>query len=68
MVKVILFFVLICYTIYRVGGFVIKILSFGSTDSKNRVHKKGNVHVDKQPMKGKAHFDGGEYVDYEEVK
>ena len=68
MVKVILFFVLICYTIYRVGGFVVKILSFGSTDSKNSVHKNGNIRVDKQPTKGNGHFDGGEYVDFEEVK
>ena len=68
MFKFILFFVLFCYAIYRVGGFVIRLLTFGSASSKNRVHKNGNVHVDNQPNQIKKPFDGGEYVDFEEMK
>jgi hypothetical protein len=68
MLKVILFAILIVYGIYRIGGFVIKILSFGSTDGQSRVHKNGNVHVDKDPNKDHKTYDGGEYIDYEEVK
>ncbi len=67
MFKIILFFILFCYAIYRIGGFVIKLLMFGTNNPKSRVHKNGNVHVDKKPTQDKS-FGGGEYVDYEEVK
>lgn len=45
-----------------------KILTFGSTESKNKVHKKGSVHVQKPSDQSKKPFDGGEYVDFEDVK
>ncbi len=44
-----------------------KILSLGSSSSQNRTHKNRNVRVDKQPNQGGKSYDGGEYVDYEEV-
>ncbi|MCP4458912.1 MAG: hypothetical protein GY816_12950 [Cytophagales bacterium] len=66
--KVILFFFLFCYAVYRIGGFLIKFITFNSTGSKSRVHKKGNIRVDKQQKNGKSHYDGGDYVDFEEVK
>ena len=68
MLKIIFFFILFCYTIYRIGGFLLKILTFGATGSKNRVYKNGNVHVQKPPNQNKKSFDGGEYVDFEDVK
>jgi len=68
MFKVILIFVLFIYAVYRVGGFIIKILSFGSDGSQKRTPRNGNVHVDSNPKENKKSFEGGEYVDYEEVK
>ena len=66
MFKIILIFVLFIYAIFRIGGFLVKILSFGS--DQKRTQQKGNVHVDSNPKQDKKSFDGGEYVDYEDVK
>ena len=35
--------------------------------NKNQA-KEGEIRVEKKPDSNKQHFDGGEYVDYEEVK
>ena len=68
MLKLLFFLILSFYAIYRVGSFLMKILTFGSTESKNKVHKKGSVHVQKPSDQSKKPFDGGEYVDFEDVK
>ena len=68
MLKVLFFLILSFYAIYRVGGFLIKILTFGSTGRKNKVNKKGSVHVQKPANEDKKSFEGGEYVDFEDVK
>lgn len=69
MIKIILIAILFFYALYRVGGFLLKIVSLGaSNQSDRRSPRDGNVHVDKNPNKDKKHFEGGEYVDYEEVK
>lgn len=67
MFKVLLFFVLFCYVIYRVTALAIKVLTFGSVGSRDRVHKNKNAMADKQSNPGKKSFNGGEYVDFEEV-
>lgn len=68
MFKGILIFLLFIYAIYRVGGFLFKVLSFGSGSEQKRTHRNGNVQVDSSSKQKKKPFDGGEYVDYEEVK
>ena len=66
MLKLLLLVVIFFYALYRFGGLILKVLSFGSSPQQN--NKRGNVNVDSNPNKDKKHFDGGEYVDYEEVK
>lgn len=69
MIKIILFAVLFFYALYRVGGFLLKILSLGATNSQDsRRPKDGSVHVDSNPKENKKSFEGGEYVDFEEIK
>lgn len=68
MFKILLIFVLFSYAIYRIGGIIMKILSFGSGGSQKRTRPNGNVHIDRNPEQDKKSYDGGEYVDYEEVK
>ncbi len=69
MIKLILFAVLFFYALYRVGGFLLKILSLGATNpQENRRPNDGNVHVDSNPNRDKKSFEGGEYVDFEEIK
>ena len=65
LLKFILFAILIGYVIRVVGRFFFGITGANQHD---RVRRDGNVHVDSDPSKGKKGFDGGEYVDYEEVK
>ena len=82
MLKFLIIVVLIGYVFYKVGGMVFKVLtgniggqqSRGNFQGQNRPGnnprpKDGNVNIDYVPKgkKGKD-FDGGEYVDYEEVK
>ena len=73
MLKFLLIIFLFLYVVFRFGGYLVRILSGNSGgDSGQSFEKKprdGNVTVnydpkDKRNQKG---FDGGEYVDYEEV-
>ena len=78
MLKYLLIIFLFLFLIFRVGGFIFKILGGGSSSQKRAsggkqdryTPKGGNVNVDFQPGKQrkKKDFDDGEYVDYEEVK
>lgn len=48
------------------------LLGGNNPDQNRREYRKtrpkdGNVDVDYMPKKGKKDYDGGEYVDYEEV-
>ena len=67
MLKIILFAVLFFYAIYRVSGFLVKIFGMGSQPQQQRNHPRGNVRVDDDTKKSKKSFEGGEYIDYEEV-
>lgn len=66
LLKVLLFAVLIGYAVHRLNRFISTVN--GSADSGSRAAKGGNVRVDSDPGKDKKGFDGGEYVDFEEVK
>ncbi len=77
MLKFFLILFLIAYCIYKVGGFLFK--SFFVQQQAQRpfeetTHRQkpadGNVYVENPPKrspKKDKQFDGGEYVDYEEV-
>ena len=66
MLKVILFAIIFFYAIYRVSGFLVKLFGTGA-QAQQRNHPRGNVRVNKTPDKSKKSFNGGEYIDYEEV-
>lgn len=85
MFKFLLIIILICYLIYRVGGFLFRMLFIGAQQqqqhrnqyqgSQQSSHTKkapgSNLNIDHIPHKDKKNprdFDGGEYVDFEEVK
>ena len=68
MFKILLICVFAIYLIYRISGFITKILGYGlgrNTNSSSR--SNGNVHVE-NPNESKSNYKGGEYVDFEEVK
>ena len=76
MIKFLLIISFIVYLIYKVGGFIFKILFIGATQSKKSSnagakHKysvpDSNVDIEHLPKKGDS-FKGGDYIDYEEVK
>ncbi len=66
MFKIILFAVLAIYALWRISSFIGKITGMGTRSGG--VNQNGNVRVETDPNKNKEEFDGGEYVDYEEVK
>lgn len=68
MLKVIIISILVLYAIYRLSGFLTRILSTDAYNSSGQSRKDSNVRVDKNPNKDHKPYDGGEYVDYEEVK
>jgi len=84
MLKFLLILVLIFYLIYRIGGFLFRMLFIGAqkqqqqyqNQSQQQSHRKApnsNLNIDyapgsKQEDKKGGDFKGGEYVDYEEVK
>jgi len=76
MIKLLLIFFIIFYLLFKVGGFFIRTLLGGNTQSafsgrgdqhKQQRPRNGNVNVDYSPKKD-GEIKGGEYVDYEEVK
>lgn len=78
MIKFLLIAVLVIYSFYRVANFLFKFVyggfgkdQFNSTKYNNKRTSEGKVNVDRSPQsaQGKKNgYQGGEYVDYEEVK
>ncbi len=67
MLKYLLIVALVWYVLDRIGLFRTRIFNHGS----GRRPPGGNVNVDSassQSSQKKRNFDGGDYVDYEEVK
>lgn len=69
MLKFLLILIIILYLLYKIGSFFFKI---GAASQQFRTfdqHKKGSGEnvSGKQAKKG-SKFNGGEYIDYEEVK
>lgn len=82
MVKFLLILILIIYLLYRVWGFFVSLI-FGpqqqryqqqqQSSNQQHAHKppNSNVNVDYVPKKDRKSgedFEGGQYVDFEEVK
>jgi len=81
MLKFVLLFILFIYLVVKVSGFIMKTIyrlmggqvhqqTRASSRSQQKKPSDGNVNVDYMPKNGKhsKHYDGGEYVEYEEVK
>lgn len=61
--------------LYKILFVVIILLSvrfvmnlFRAVKVQNTSPNRGNIHVDNNPNQEKKNYDGGEYIDYEEVK
>ncbi|MCR9251591.1 MAG: DUF4834 family protein [bacterium] len=76
MLKVLLIIFLVLYCFYKVGGFLLKSFFVGQQAQRpydahqKRKPEDGNVYVDTQSQpksKKDKNFNGGEYVDYEEL-
>ena len=80
MFKVLLIVFAFFFLLFRVGGFFMRIL-FGGMQAKQQQPfqknasqhkpKDGNVrveHIPEEPKGKKKGFEGGDYIDYEEVK
>lgn len=78
MIKFLLIAVLVIYSFYRVASFLFRFVfggfaknQFNSTQYKSRKAPNSNLHVDQVPRsqsERKGDFQGGDYVDFEEVK
>ena len=82
MLKFLIIIFLAGYIFYKVGGLLFRSLfgtlnngqysrgNFQGRTSNNTKPKDGNVNIDYIPddQKNRKNFDGGEYVDYEDVK
>ena len=73
MLRLLLIFSLIGYVLYKFGffrAFTHEVRGHDPYQNINRRPPNSNVNVDVKPGKEKRNgkFDGGEYVDYEEVK
>ncbi len=73
MLKALFIFFLIGYLILKFGRFIFKYLFLmaGGFDSRNQrpTPTEGDIKVNiPSDLKDKQDFDGGEYVDYEDVK
>lgn len=67
--KFIIIAILIIYALVRFSGFLLRILAAGQQRQSSQGHyQQEQPHVDRNPSAGKKSFDGGEYIDYEEVK
>ncbi len=74
MLKFLLIVFLLSYAIYRVGGFLFKILTLGGgaqSPQRKATRKRpdgGNVNIDYVPgKKDRKPYKGGDYVDFEEL-
>lgn len=74
MLKTLLIAALIIYLLYKIGllrfNFHAEVHGQDSSRNFNKKPADGNVHIDSVPpkQKQKKDFQGGEYVDYEDVK
>lgn len=82
MLKFLIIIFLVGYVFYKVGGVLFRALTgtlgggqysrenFQGRSNQNAKPKGGNVNIDYVPkdQQNKKDFDGGEYVDYEELK
>ena len=80
MLKFLTIFFIVCYVIYKIGGYLFR-NAFISANQQHQAPRHGqkksrkvpnsNLNIDHVPSKSKnpsKDFDGGEYVDYEDVK
>ena len=73
LLKFILFAVVIYYILRKVGGLMYRIMGGKPpVNTRQQYKRKGEVNVEYDPRKKNKKFDsdfeGGEYVDYEEIK
>ncbi|MEP1095079.1 MAG: DUF4834 family protein [Cyclobacteriaceae bacterium] len=78
MLKFLLIAILVIYCFYRVAAFLFRFMlggfsksQFDSTQYRQRKAPNSNLHVDRVPRENsgkKKDFEGGDYVDFEEVK
>ena len=73
MFKLLAIFVLI-WIFFKALGMIIKMVFGGNSDNKqtrynnpNNPRHKGDINVDHNPNKSNKGYEGGEYVDYEDV-
>ena len=73
MFKLLAIFVLI-WIFFKALGMIIKMVFGGNSDTKqtrsytaNNSRHKGDINVDHNPNKSNKGYEGGEYVDYEDV-
>jgi hypothetical protein len=73
MLKIIALFILIWIFIKAVGQ-VLRLFMGGPSvnqqrgNSNHQTNRQGDIHIDHKPTKGNKGYEGGEYVDYEEVE
>ncbi|MEP1035286.1 DUF4834 family protein [Ekhidna sp.] len=80
MIKILIVLILVGYVFHKIASFFLRGMfkgfsskdQFGNQYSTNsRRAPNGNLNIDKVPNRGSKkgeNFDGGEYVDYEEIK
>lgn len=77
MLKFLIILILISYLLYKVGGFLWKIFFIGAsnaqqqtTQGRRKAHNS-DLNIDYAPPEGPVKkpqgYDGGDYIDYEEV-
>ena len=74
MLKFLLIIFVFLYVVFRLGGYIVRILMGNSSSTGNgqtfqRKPRDGNVTINQDPQdkKDQKGYQGGEYVDYEEV-
>lgn len=78
MIKFLLIAILVIYSFYRVASFLFKFLfggfardQYNSTQYRQKKAPNSNLNVDRVPKteaERKGDFQGGDYVDFEEIK
>jgi len=79
MIKFLLIVFLVSYLLYKVGGFLFRMFFISLTQQQRtsanqkqtKTSRNGNVDIqfaNDQKKRSNKGFEGGEYVDYEEVK
>ena len=72
MFKILLLLFVFLYVAFRIGGYLVRVMlgnsgSNQSNPSSGSRPRDGNVKVNYDPDQKKKGYQGGEYVDYEEV-